>query len=767
MYLSLETKKLTIINYEPKKIKPMKKPCLLIVFTVLLYGAIAAQNSNSNNPNSFPASQSNISISEGGLDQNSSVWGSVENLKNLKKLDDYLTVSGQLNISIKQILPNSKNPILQKVYEFSCNCNEQDLYRKLTTISGIKGLEYGPKYNPLVLPNDYNLTFSNMYSLDLINAEQAWGITHGDCNVGVAVSDQNYYPNHPELVGKITYYDQANNATRTHGTAVATVVAANTNNGVGFSSIGYNLSVALYRMNYNEVLSASYAGAKVVNLSWASGCSYNQYVQDAINEVYDNGTFIVAAAGNGGTCGGASNLVYPAAYNNVFAVTSIGPNDNHERTIGNPLTTHQHNSAVDLSAPGYDVPLTPAPGWYLTSNGTSFAAPYVTGTVGLMLCANPCLLNEEIETILKNSSVNIDALNPSYAGLIGAGRLDAGAAVTMAFNSQTNTNPCGITACNLSVSLAADVVNCGYNISCYGANDGSIATTSNGSNLTYAWSNGSSGAVASGLGAGTYSVTVIDGFGCSANASATLTEPDPLVVDAGQDQAVYYGYTPLSCANLSGSATGGCQAYGYNWSNGHTTNSQTVCPSTSTSYTLTVTDNNGCTANDVVDICVVDVICYAGNSNNQKVEMCHVAGNGSSHDICISPNAVPAHLAHGCSLGACSEINACPNSSARISNMESTQHDDELSIINLTTIPNPFDSEINISLTLSETGTYQLEVLDIFGRVIESINSRGFNAFENQTINVQTEHFTKGMYLIRVIDVNSNYVGQSKLIIKN
>ena len=322
-------------------------------------------------------------------------------------------------------------------------------------------------------------------------------------------------------------------------------------------------------------------------------------------------------------------------------------------------------------------------------------------------------------------------------------------------------------ACDLNVSLAADVVNCGYNISCNGANDGSITATSNGCSPTYAWSNGSSGAVASGLGAGTYSVTVSDGFGCSASASANLTEPDPLVVDAGQDQTVYYGYTPLSCANLSGSATGGCQAYDYSWSNGNSTNSQTVCPSTSTSYTLTVTDDNGCTADDMVDICVVDVICYAGNSNNQKVEMCHVTGNGSSHDICISPNAVPAHLAHGCSLGACSEINACPNSSARIGNSVVLDNDHDISIVDLTIMPNPFDSEVNISLTLSETGTYQIEVLDVFGRVVESVNSTGFKALENQIVNIQTDHFSKGMYLIRVTDVNSNYVGQSKLIIKN
>ena len=129
----------------------MKTSYLLIVFTVLLYGASEAQNSTSNNPINFPASQGNISISEGILDQKSSVWGSVENLEELKKSEKYLTVSSQLNLSLKQILPSSKKPSLLKVYEFACDCNEEDLYNKLITISGIKGLEYGPKYQPLVL----------------------------------------------------------------------------------------------------------------------------------------------------------------------------------------------------------------------------------------------------------------------------------------------------------------------------------------------------------------------------------------------------------------------------------------------------------------------------------------------------------------------------------------------------------------------------------------------------------------------------------------
>jgi len=210
---------------------------------------------------------------------------------------------------------------------------------------------------------------------------------------------------------------------------VATIVAGNTNNSIGLSSIGYNTSLSLYRMNYNDMLIASYSGAKVINLSWASSCTFNTYAQMAIDEVYNNGTFIVASAGNGSTCGGPNSLVYPAAYNHVFAVTSVGSQDNIEKTIGNPNTRHQTNSSVDICAPGHNVPLTSAPGWYSYSSGTSFAAPYVTGTVALMLSVKPDLTNQEIDSILRLTATNIDSLNPNYVGKIGSGRLNSGLAV--------------------------------------------------------------------------------------------------------------------------------------------------------------------------------------------------------------------------------------------------------------------------------------------------------------------------------------------------
>ena len=370
----------------------------------------------------------------------SNVWTKIENFNEVVKSEQFQQLTNQFELRITKPLSNSRQSELQKIYQIECDCDVVDLYVETHKVSGLEGIVYGPTYEVLEEPNDYNTTFQNNWALDLIGAQSAWDITTGDENVIAAVSDQNYWVNHEELVGKYVYYDSSNTLSQGHGTAVATLVAGNTNNSIGTSSIGYNTSLSLHRMNYNEVLSAHYSGARVINMSWASSCSYNQYVQAALNEVYEGGTFLVASGGNGGTCGGPNNLVYPAAYDNVFAVSSVGPNDNHERTIGNPNTTHHHNSSIDIMSPGYDVPITAAPGWYLTGSGTSFASPIVTGTVALMVSAYPEITNQEIDSLLRFTAVNIDTQNPDYVGLMGSGRLNAGFAVSMAYRLSIESN---------------------------------------------------------------------------------------------------------------------------------------------------------------------------------------------------------------------------------------------------------------------------------------------------------------------------------------
>ena len=364
-----------------------------------------------------------------------SVWATAENLSSVTTTEEFTLLDNELDIQISRPLSNSRQARLQQVYEFSCDCDVVELYASMHKVPGLSGIEYGPVYETLEEPNDYhtytyynNPDLTSDWHLDLIWAQAAWDVTHGTGSV--AISDQNMWMDHEDIVGKYTYYDSTNILSKGHGTAVSTLAAGNTNNGIGISSIGYDTQFGFYRMNYNEVLQAAYDGHKVINMSWTSGCSFNQYVDAAMQEVYDLNVFLVASAGNGSTCGGPTELVYPAAYSQVFAVSSVDMYDSHDPN--NNGNTHQHNSSVDLTAPGYNVPITAAPGWYLFGSGTSYAAPIVSGTVALIQSVFPGITPTQIKYILQSTAVNIDAQNPNYVGMLGAGRLMAGEAVKTA-----------------------------------------------------------------------------------------------------------------------------------------------------------------------------------------------------------------------------------------------------------------------------------------------------------------------------------------------
>ncbi|HLP13637.1 MAG TPA: PKD domain-containing protein, partial [Flavobacteriales bacterium] len=135
------------------------------------------------------------------------------------------------------------------------------------------------------------------------------------------------------------------------------------------------------------------------------------------------------------------------------------------------------------------------------------------------------------------------------------------------------------------------------NVSCNGGNDGSIGSSASGGTApyTYAWSpSGGSGASASSLTAGTYTLTVTDDNWCTTSGSSSVTEPSVLVVNLvnSTDPACNNG----SNGSIEAIAGGGTAPYSYVW---NTTPVQTGTIATALAagiYTVTVTDANGCTA---------------------------------------------------------------------------------------------------------------------------------------------------------------------------
>ncbi len=187
----------------------------------------------------------------------------------------------------------------------------------------------------------------------------------------------------------------------------------------------------------------------------------------------------------------------------------------------------------------------------------------------------------------------------------------------------------------LMVSLSVPVP-----ISCFGANDGSVAATATGGSGTiqYLWDDGSTGTVISSLLADMYSVIVTDSIGCADTAQVMLQEPPELLASiSGQTDITCFGLTD---GTATASVTGGTGSVDFLWSNGSVVSSAIGLPAAT--HTLTVTDANGCT--DTVQVSIVepsavsviissqtDVSCFGGNDG-----MATASGSGGTGTILYS-----------------------------------------------------------------------------------------------------------------------------------
>ncbi len=150
----------------------------------------------------------------------------------------------------------------------------------------------------------------------------------------------------------------------------------------------------------------------------------------------------------------------------------------------------------------------------------------------------------------------------------------------------------------------------------------------------------------SGLWAGEYCVTVTDVNGCSIDSCITLTQPDPVDLGVCDDQTVVLGYYPENVAVITTNVTGGLPPYNYYWSTGENTASIEVAPTVTTTYTVTVTSQNGCIGFGSHTVTVVDIRCGSGLD---RVSMC----NTSNKNYCVKESDVPGKLALGWTLGEC------------------------------------------------------------------------------------------------------------------
>jgi gliding motility-associated-like protein len=180
------------------------------------------------------------------------------------------------------------------------------------------------------------------------------------------------------------------------------------------------------------------------------------------------------------------------------------------------------------------------------------------------------------------ASIHSDTLSLLAAGTYAVLITDQNGCTIM--DSATVTQPAILT-----VELTAD------SVSCSGAADGTLVASVSGgvSGYTYGWSNGGGNSgLLTGVPAGTYQLTVTDANGCTVSSSGQVIDPDPLLLSVSIPPVLCIGQV----ASLSALADGGTAPYTLSWSSGIIGDSIQVSPSVTTSYSVSLTDANGCTA---------------------------------------------------------------------------------------------------------------------------------------------------------------------------
>jgi hypothetical protein len=234
----------------------------------------------------------------------------------------------------------------------------------------------------------------DQYALAMMQTPDAWNITLGSSNVVVAIIDTGIDTNHDEFANRISPLSYNSHSETVglaavkddngHGTMVAGVIAATKDNSKGIAGIAQNIQLLIIKANspnqgsfldsalIEGIYYAANNGADIINMS-LGGTTANPLVENAINYAVSKGIIIVAAAGNDGN----DSLFYPAAFEHVIAVSAVDKN----RAIA---TYSNYGTHIDLAAPGSDIVTTSINNGYVTTSGTSLAAPQVTGVLALL-----------------------------------------------------------------------------------------------------------------------------------------------------------------------------------------------------------------------------------------------------------------------------------------------------------------------------------------------------------------------------------------------
>lgn len=310
---------------------------------------------------------------------------------------------------------------------------------------------------------------SKQWQLDDVGCYDAWEYARCSGTVGVAIIDTGCMTGHEDLsanivgaynsvtsqTGNDNVSDESSNG---HGTHVAGIVAATTNNEIGVSGVSYNAKIIpIKAVNsaggfdssglvsaYNYLLSgsdsegwsrsdvASQNNVRVVNMSLggkggcsSEGSSYDALLLQAVDHADSAGILTVCAAGN--YDGGNQYTEYPGDYSTCVSVMNLTSTDTlNSGSNRNVDGVKEGDFGKNICAPGTYIYSTTKDGSYGYKDGTSMASPVVAGIAAMVFAADPTLTPEECKQVLYDTADDLgdEGWDTTYA----YGKVDAAAA---------------------------------------------------------------------------------------------------------------------------------------------------------------------------------------------------------------------------------------------------------------------------------------------------------------------------------------------------